>query len=136
MLHLIQKLPKYWLFQGLGWGFFLAVNVFFAISYRVVDQIFVIRLFATIFLGLLFTHIMRVVIKRLQLLQKKINHQLLNFLMLSVVFALTVGLTETLFVEVFDLGFKQERNFSFFQDYISNVFSWTIFLFIWNCIYI
>lgn len=135
MINLIQKIPKYWLFQALGWGLFLAVNVFFAISYRVVDQVFVIRLFVTISLGVLFTHLMRMVIKRLKLLQQHINRQLFSFLMLSVGFSLTVGLMETLFVELFDMGFKQERDFSFFQDYISNAFTWTIFLFIWNCLY-
>lgn len=135
MINLIQKIPKYWLFQALGWGLFLAVNVFFAISYRVVDQVFVIRLLVTISLGVLFTHMMRMVIKRLKFLQQHINRQLFSFLLLSVGFALTVGLMETLFVELFDMGFKQERDFSFFQDYISNAFTWTIFLFIWNCIY-
>lgn len=135
MINLIQKLPKYWLFQTLGWGLFLAVNVFFAISYRVVDQVFVIRLLATISMGIFFTHLMRMGIKRLKLLQQHINRQLLSFLLLSVGFALTVGLVETLFVEIFDLGFKRERDFSFFQDYISNAFTWTIILFIWNCIY-
>lgn len=135
MINLIQKFPKYWLFQTLGWGLFLAVNVFFAISYRVVDQVFVIRLFVTISMGVLFTHLMRMGIKRLKLMQQQVNRQLLSLLLLAIGFALTVGLIETLFVELFDMGFKQERDFSFFQDYISNAFTWTIFLFIWNCIY-
>jgi LytS/YehU family sensor histidine kinase len=74
-------------------------------------------------------------IKRLKLMQQQVNRQLLSLLLLAIGFALTVGLIETLFVELFDMGFKQERDFSFFQDYISNAFTWTIFLFIWNCIY-
>ncbi|MEY3348042.1 MAG: hypothetical protein RLY46_81 [Bacteroidota bacterium] len=135
MINQIQKIPKYWLFQALGWGLFLSINVFFAISYKMVDQVFCIRLMNTIVLGIAFTHLMRVVIKRIQLLQKTVNQQLLGFLVLSIVFALSVGMIETLIVELFDLSFKQENHFNFFQHYISNAFTWMIFLFIWNCIY-
>ena len=135
MINQIQKIPKYWLFQALGWGLFLSINVFFAISYKMVDQVFCIRLMNTILLGLACTHLMRAVIKRIHLLQKTVNQQLLGFLVLSIVFALSVGMIETLIVELFDLSFKQENHFNFFQDYISNAFTWMIFLFIWNCIY-
>ncbi|MFZ9262350.1 MAG: sensor histidine kinase [Chitinophagaceae bacterium] len=135
MLNFFQKFPKYWLFQALGWGLFLAVNVFFAISYKIVDQVFAVRLTVTILLGVLFTHLMRMVIKQLKFLQKTINFQLIGFVLLSAVFALTIGLVETIIVNGFDLRFKQENSFNFFQDYISNAFTWMIFLFIWNCIY-
>jgi two-component system, LytTR family, sensor kinase len=135
MLHFIRKFPKYTLFQALGWGLFLAVNVFFAISYKMADQVFFVRLVITMFLGLVFTDLMRTVIKRWKLLKKKINAQLIGFVLLSLVFALTVGMVETLVVKTFDLNFKQETGFNFFQDYISNAFSWIVFLFIWNCIY-
>lgn len=135
MQHFIRKLPKYTLFQALGWGLFLAVNVFFAISYKMVDRVFFLRLLITMILGLVFTHLMRTVIKRLKLLKKKINAQLIGFVIVSLVFALTVGMVETLVVKIFNLNFKQETGFNFFQDYISNAFSWIVFLFIWNCIY-
>lgn len=113
----------------------MAVNVFFAISYKMADQVFFIRLMITMILGLVFTDLMRTVIKRLKLLKKRINAQLIGFVILSMVFALTVGMVETLVVKTFGLNFKQETGFNFFQDYISNAFSWIVFLFIWNCIY-
>ena len=135
MLLFIRKLPKYILFQALGWGLFLAVNVFFAISYKMADHVFYIRLVVTMLLGLFFTDLMRMVIKRIKLLKKRINVQLIGFVFLSLIFALTVAMIETLIVKTFGLNFKQETGFNFFQDYISNAFSWIVFLFIWNCIY-
>ena len=123
------------MFQALGWGLFLAVNLFFAISYKMVDQTYFIRLLVTMLLGLIFTDLMRTLIKRIKLLKQRINVQLFGFVLLSIIFALTVGLIETVIVKYFDLNFKQETGFNFFQDYISNAFSWIVFLFIWNCIY-
>ena len=135
MLRLLQRVQKYWLFQALGWGLFLAINVFFAISYQMADRIWGVRLMNTIIIGLVFTHLMRVVIKRIKLLSKTINVQLTGLLMLSIIFALTGGMIETVLTKSFKLNFKQENGFNFFQDFISNAFTWMIFLFIWNCIY-
>ena len=99
------------------------------------DKVWGIRLVNTIILGLTFTHLMRMLIKRIRLLSKKINLQLTGFLALSVLFAVSVGFLETIITKSFHLNFRQENRFNFFQEYISNAFTWTIFLFIWNGIY-
>ena len=135
MLGFFQKVSKYWLFQVLGWGVFLAINVFFAISYKMVDKRFMSRLIVTILLGLIVTHLMRTFIKTLKLLNQKVNFQLIGFFCLSGIFAFGLGLLETIIVKSLQLNFPQENGFNFFQDYISNTFTWMILFFIWNCIY-
>ena len=106
MTDFIKRISKYWMFQALGWGLFVAVNLFFAISYKMVDQTYFIRLLVTMLLGLIFSDLMRTLIKKIKLLKQRINVQLFGFVMLSIVFALTVGLIETVIVKYFDLNFS------------------------------
>lgn len=135
MLPFFRKISRYWLFQILGWGCFIAVNVFFAASYNIFNQLFIIRL--TIFVGflLILSHLMRALIKKLRLLQRPLNMQLIGFVLISFVFAVMVGFSETYLTMLLELEFKDESKLTFLQAISANVFTSFIYLFIWNCIY-
>lgn len=95
------------------------------------------RLGIFVVLGLILTHIMRTVIIRLNLLQKKLETQILHFLLLTLVFSL-IG-------SVFDMEVLMKRGWLLKKEseYLDNIpllvlngaFYFFIYFFIWNLIY-
>ena len=135
MLNKLNKIPKYWLFQGLGWTLFTGVNIFFALTYNLFDQQFVLRISLYVVIGFFMSHFMRQVIKRMRLLQRNLNLQLVGFVLVSFLFAVLVGTIETHLSILLNLEYKEEARFKLLQKIISNMFTSFIYLFIWNCIY-
>lgn len=87
------KLSKYWQFQLAGWGSLALINIFFAYTFdTLTDKDSVIfffgRLGIFILLGLVLTHLMRFVIIKLNTLQKAFDKQILQFLLITFVFAM------------------------------------------------
>jgi len=135
MLNKLNKIPKYWLFQGLGWTLFTGVNIFFALTYNLFDQQFILRISIYVVIGFFMSHLMRQVIKRIRLLQKNLNLQLIGFVLISFAFAVLVGTIETYISMLLKLEYKMEARFELLQKIISNTFTSFIYFFIWNCIY-
>lgn len=98
-----------------------------------------------IVLGLISSHIMRVVIGRLGILQKNLNKQLLQFFIITSFLALIVSYVNVETVIWFKLLKKDETAllqredvsywFSKMLLVLSNAFSYYILFFIWNLIY-
>src|SRR5882672_11801097 len=82
---------RYWLFQLIGWGSFALINTFFAFSFDRLTSSFFERLGIFLLLGVIFSHIMRLIINRFGLLQKSLNVQLLQFLVITSVLAFVVS---------------------------------------------
>ena len=81
------------------------------------------------------SHFMRLVIKRIGLLQKNLNLQLIGFVLVSFAFAVLIGTIETYTSMLLNLEYKEEARFELLQKITSNMFTSFIYLFIWNCIY-
>src|SRR6476646_10755414 len=84
---------KYWLFQLGGWGLFTLINIFFNWSFdqmTTTDGRMLVfgRLGFFVALGIVLTHVMRLVIIRWNVLQKKLEKQMLQFVFLTLVFSL------------------------------------------------
>ena len=135
MLNKLNKIPKYWLFQGLGWTLFTGVNIFFALTYNLFDQQFVLRISLYVVIGFFMSHLMRQVIKHMRLLERNLNLQLVGFVLVSFAFAVLVGTIETHLSILLNLEYREEARFKLLQKIISNMFTSFIYLFIWNCIY-
>jgi len=103
MDRVLGRISKYWLFQLLGWGMFVGVNIFFAITYNLFDNLFITRLTVYLVVGLVMSHVMRLAIHRLMLMSRPVNYQLLGFVFLSVLFAALIGLLETFLSSLLDL---------------------------------
>lgn len=130
-----QHIPKYWLFQILGWGFFVAINTFFAATFNQIDDLYIARLTTFVGVGFLMSHVMRLLINKLRLLFRSLNAQIIGFILISLVFAIVVGAAETYLTILFGLEYKEEIKLELSQQIISNSFYSFIYLFIWNCIY-
>ncbi|HYM94731.1 MAG TPA: histidine kinase [Chitinophagaceae bacterium] len=143
---------KYWLFQIGGWGLFALINIFFAYSFeRMGDaesrMIIFSRLGIFVMLGILFTHLMRFAIIRLNTLQKPVEKQVLQFFLVSVFFAF---ITSTFYMEACKLPLikltdgqhinllnESEKKFINrpFLLILSGAFYFFINIIIWNLIY-
>jgi LytS/YehU family sensor histidine kinase len=136
--------PRYWLFQAAGWGIFIFLHLFFNWSLGKIEtsydrELFFKKIGLFIILGLVLTHFMRFIIIRLNLLQKKIEKQIFQFLLLTTIFSFAGAYTDLSIRQEFDLLSKLEgellekKNISLLT--INNSFSFFVYYFIWNAIY-
>lgn len=133
---------KYWLFQFAGWGLFALINIFFAYSFQRLDDaesrnVIFTRLGIFVFLGIVFTHLMRFIIIRLNTLQRPIEKQAFHFFLLTTIFSF---LTSAFYMEAcnrFQLLNAQEKSFINrpLLLILSGAFYFFINIFIWNLIY-
>ncbi|HLF45892.1 MAG TPA: histidine kinase [Chitinophagaceae bacterium] len=133
---------RYWLFQIGGWGLFALINLFFAFSFDKLGtpadrNAFFGRLVIFVSTGIVFTHIMRYVIIGLNLLQKRLERQLLQFLLITFLFAVAASTLDNLLLMNFELLNRTEREFknNFFLLILSGAFYFFLYFFIWNLIY-
>ena len=133
---MLQKIPKYWLFQFIGWGASWAISTFFylTLSVRKIDQFFLLITISVLF-GLLITHAMRLLIKRLKVLDWPLKTQIIALLLFTLLFSILyagidVG-TEKL-LKLKDLGGPK---ISLANEISRNAINNFFLLFIWNLIY-
>jgi two-component system LytT family sensor kinase len=135
MRKLLNRIPQYWLYQSVGWGLFLLINVFFAVSFDKFNSLFVLRLLIFVTLGVGFTHLMRRVIQKINLLQRPLNTQIFGFLMVTFGFSLVISFLDYWIIDVFSLRSPDDLNESGSFIFIVNFFNAFIYLIIWNMIY-
>ncbi len=138
----MSRNKRYWLFQLCGWGLFALINIFFAYSFDKMgsteeQEKFYFRLIIFIVNGFLFSHLMRYIIIGFNLLQRRLEFQLILFTLITLVFAFAAAILESLLLVQFGLESKNERAFkdNFFLLVIYEAFSMFILYFIWNLIY-
>ena len=125
---------RYWLFQLVGWGLFALINIFFALTVDKINNLFVNRLLIFLLMGIIFTHLMRWIILRIDLLIKPLNVQIPGFILVTFIFSIVLALIEVAVYQALKL--QGERNtYTFFGQLLVNTFNTFIYLFIWNCIY-
>lgn len=133
---------RYWLFQVIGWGGFALISVFFAYSFDQlktaadVNQVLG-RIGVFVVLGLVFTHLMRMVILNLNLLQKRLEKQLFIFIVITLIFSFIGSYFDMLLLTKYDWLNKREKEF---QDnklllVSSGAFYFFVYFFIWNLLY-
>ena len=83
---MLKKISKYWVCQLAGWGASMAISTFFylTLSVRKVDN-FLLLILISIVLGILITHLMRMVIREYKVLEKPIQTQIIAFIILVLV---------------------------------------------------
>lgn len=129
------SLSRYWTFQLVGWGVFALINIFFALVYNLFSVKMLLRLIFFVEIGILFTHLMREAILKINLLMRKLQQQIVIFLMLTIVFGLLWACVQTPFEIVCDLRTGANKGRPFHMLFLVN-FSMILTLFlIWNLIY-
>jgi two-component sensor histidine kinase len=135
MLKTLNRIPKYWLFQSIGWGIFILINLFFLITFDRMDPIHMGRLAISVVLGVLISHLMRIGIRRFKLLQLQLNRQLLGFILLTVIVAILSGLMDNLISYLGDTRIGMEKSLGEPKLFLRNALNAFVILFMWNSIY-
>jgi two-component system LytT family sensor kinase len=132
----------YWMFQAVGWGLFALINIFFNQQFAQLDtpesRILVFgRLTIFVFLGIVLTHLMRLAIIRSNVLQKKLEKQVLQFVLLTAIFSMLGSLIDMAVLIEWNLLLKKEKDFldNKFLLVLNGAFYFFIYFFIWNLIY-
>jgi two-component system LytT family sensor kinase len=138
----MSRNKRYWLSQLCGWGLFALINIFFAYSFDKMgsteeQQKFYFRLLIFVAIGFLFTHLMRYIVIGFDLLQKRLEYQLIIFILVTLVFSFGAAVLETLLLTQFELLSKNEKGVqdNFFLLVSYEAFPMFILYFIWNLIY-
>lgn len=133
---------RYWLFQAGGWGLFTLINLFFAFSFDKLTTsadraVFFGRMALFVTTGLALTHLMRYVIIGFNVLQKRLETQLFQFILITLLFAFVASTLDNLLLIKFGLQNKTEREFkdNFLLLTLSGAFYFFLYFFIWNLIY-
>ncbi|RYY60957.1 MAG: sensor histidine kinase [Chitinophagaceae bacterium] len=135
---------RYWLFQLCGWGAFVLVHLFFTWSFGEMEThnkkvMFFSRIGIFILTGLVLTHMMRLVILRINLLQKRLEKQILRFALITLLFSL-IGATFIVMLHR-RFGFLTKDQTELFESgkiallIAINAFNVFVYYFIWNAIY-
>ncbi len=112
----------------------MAVNFFFAWTFRgSISPLFVGRVLILVVLGVLLTHLMRWILLRLNVLQKKFEWQTVYFLGITFVFSVVFALLLQFIFTQFQL--YGEQRISYTNRLISNTFNSFVTLLVWNLIY-
>jgi two-component system LytT family sensor kinase len=131
------KMSKYWAFQSAGWGTFALINIGLALF---IFQAYNIKSFQRLLffmaMGLLFSHIMREVIRSSGLLMKSIQQQVIRFTILIITFALLAATAVTPFEYMYTLRTNNEgQPYPYKELFYSNFGSFLSLYIIWSAIY-
>ncbi|MEP7278496.1 MAG: histidine kinase [Bacteroidota bacterium] len=135
---MIKRVSTYWLCQLFGWGMVILTNVFFSYTLDKLDEKFAIKVVLYAFLGFIFSHIMRMAIKRSNILIKSIQQQLLGFIFFIISFSVVIAFAEYFtfrYFGLFHMSAIDEKSISFFKLILKYIFDSCGYLFIWNSIY-
>lgn len=131
-----NKISTYWVCQLGGWGANVAISSFyyFNLSVRKVDHFFLL-IGISVVLGILFTHIMRTIIKEYHFLEKPIQKQILYFILVTIVFAILYACASTGLEKTFNLREQRGPKISLLNEITRNSLNNFFLLFIWNLLY-
>jgi len=129
------KNKKYWICQFTGWGLFALINIFFGALYSRISYEFWIRLMTFMGTGLLFSHLIRILIKKTNILKKPFIHQIINSIIIIIFFATLSGVVSFWLNKYFNVLNATERQFSAFKTILGGSFSLGLLFGIWSCLY-
>jgi len=129
------KNKRYWICQITGWGLFALINIFFGAIFSRIAADFAIRLIIFIGAGFLFSHLLRIMFKKTNILQKSFIHQITSSILIIILFAVLSGVVAFGLNKYFNVLSATERQFSALKVILGNSFSLAMLLGIWSCLY-
>ena len=131
----MKKNRDYWICQLGGWVFYSLAIMFFSFVFdRGITPLFFKRLLLSVGFGILFTHILRLHIRRFKLLPPIIKKQWLVLLIGVLIACICYSLTNSWMVEY--LGwYNPQRKASIQQRFLYNLFNDSPIILLWISIY-
>ncbi|GAC1437975.1 MAG: histidine kinase [Sediminibacterium sp.] len=127
----------YWVFQITGWSIYCLAFTFFYLTNRTAtDHPFLFeQLITHVLIGLLLTHVMRLVIHRTGMLRLSFKKQVLAFTLLSLLFSLLIGVLIVATEIVMKIQSQQLAAHGFLNIAVRFAFAYFHFILLWNLIY-
>lgn len=134
---MLTKNYRYWLCQVLGWStLFLTYTFFYITLIKKPIPNFYLFLFFQVSLGLLITHVMRLVIREFKFLEAAIQRQIAYFLLTTIFFAGVYGIITVSIERSVNANMGTDKPaLSFFVQAGRESFSNLFVILIWNFIY-
>lgn len=131
-----KKVLRYETCQIIGWSLYCAIYIFFylTLSNRPQKDFFTILLIEAAS-GLVITHFMRMIIKRLSVLKRSLNFQIRYLVVSIVLFSPIYSVLALGWTYYLDPQAEAFKNYSFFNNVARGSFGAFLFLLIWNLIY-
>lgn len=132
---MFKVISKYWWCQIIGWSANIAISMFFVITFGQPTWTYFASLVCTCLMGIVVTHIMRLNIFYLRVLEKPLKKQILYFLFLTIIFSVILGfISESI---DFLIGYQPERleKYSRPERLFLSSFNALWLVLIWNLIY-
>jgi len=133
---MFKKTSKYWICQAVGWGTYLAINIFFyvTLSTKKIDSFYAL-VAIDILLGILVTHLMRMVIREYKFLEKPIQKQLISLSIITIVFSIVYASADVSVEKVLNIKDSMSADISVWNEIARTSINNLFILFIWNLIY-
>ncbi len=133
---MLKKLSRYWMCQLGGWSTNFAISVFFylTLSVRKIDNFFLL-ISIGVLLGILFSHLMRMVIKEYKFLERPLQSQITSFIMVTIVFAIIYACADVAISKMLGLKDANGPKISLANEITRNAINNFFLLLIWNLIY-
>ncbi|HEX2628499.1 MAG TPA: histidine kinase [Chitinophagaceae bacterium] len=136
---------RYWVAQVLGWAGFAIFYTLIGYFFNNIDRLYYKRIGVFILIGIAITHLMRICVIELGLLQKKLTRQILVFLTLTFVCGMIASFCYIRVIMSTDMLRTIDREVLYEKDYSFWYATWLLVLnssllylflfFIWNLIY-
>ncbi len=136
MMIIMKKLSAYWLCQLGGWSSYILVNTFFYFTIRTKPSPnFFYSIFLDAVAGLILTHLMRMLIKKKNLLNDDLRKQIVYMFLITFFFALLFSVIIIWGNQLFGWESEMWKEYTFWNKVIRASFGYFLFLLIWNFIY-
>jgi sensor histidine kinase YesM len=132
---MFKQISRYWWCQIIGWSINIAISIFFVSTFGQPGAPYFKSLIVTCLAGLLITHIMRLNIHYLKVLEKPLKKQILAFLVITIIFSILFGFISESIDHL--TGYNPERLQKFSRSerlFLSSFNAMWLILF-WNMIY-
>ena len=133
---MLKNISRYWICQIVGWGTSFAIFVFFylTLSVRKIENYYLL-IFISVLLGILFTHIMRMIIKKHQFLEMPIKRQINSFVLLTILFSFIYSCADVAVEKSLNLRDTMSNKIPLLNEIARTTINNFFFLFIWSLIY-
>lgn len=131
-----SRISAYWICQLAGWSSYILIYTFFYYTIRTKSsEDFFPTLFIDALGGLCITHIMRLFIKKYNLLNYDIRRQIIFMALTTLVFSFLYATIIVKIDELFELESEMWRQYTFWNKVMRASISYFLILTIWNLIY-
>ncbi len=130
------KISRYWICQFAGWGMLGLIHIFFYYTIRTKQEpYFYENLFMYLIEGVIFTHLMRWLIKSFRFFELPMPSQIRSLIITTLLFAIVFTTIDISLTNYFNINMEPMKSYPFWKQVVQELFGSLLFLLLWNFIY-